>query len=311
MVIIQDEREIEICRDVVAQLKAQAILEIGSASGGTLSEWLKAGARHLVSIDMDHGQLDRAALERLAGPGQSLHLITGDSGDPRTILRLDELMRQLGIGAFDAAYIDGGHSYEMVKRDFATCLPRTSTLLMFNDPVLVEVGQFIDELRRSAHPQWRFVTVINPNRRLPCAGEHTCGSAYIGETGCGNVLLFLTAQTRDIAVSVEDRVRRELAPQDPTFQPTRAYFHQRGLAQSPAYAAYWAGLYPGWGLKGHRVFRESAAWYRRSYEEQMNGRLELSLALVKKAERSRRLWWRCWLRALLRRLRLTERMEGW
>ena len=69
MKILQDEREIDICREVVRRLQPRAILEIGSASGGTLWEWLKLGIPHVVSVDVNHDQLNRTELEAvLKGP---------------------------------------------------------------------------------------------------------------------------------------------------------------------------------------------------------------------------------------------------
>ena len=291
MQIVQDELEIDICSDAVKRLHPVSILEIGSQYGGTLGFWLKTGARHVISVDVDHSQLDRASLEAIRSEDQEVHLVTGNSRDPALIAQLDEKMKELSISQFDVAFIDGAHDYLSVKNDFATCLPRTSKLLIFNDPVLVEVGEFIAELTKASNG-WKTVNVVNPNRRLPCPGVHTCGSDYLAETGGGNFLLFLSHDTEDVFCYARSRVERELAPRDPAFRPHRSYFHQRGLSQSAEYAAYWASLYPKWAFRDSRLFAPSVAFYRLSYEEQMRGRLERSLKLIREADKARRYWWR-------------------
>ena len=303
MKMLQDELEIGICSETVRRLQPKAVLEIGSEKGGTLSVWLKLGVPHVVSLDVNHSQLDRQGLEAVRAPHQTLTLITGDSRQPETIARLDATMKELGIEQFDMSYIDGAHDYLSVKADFATCLTRTSALVIVNDPVLLQVGQFLDELTRARHTTWKWLNVINPNRRLPSAGTHTCGSDYLAETGGGNFLLFVSDRVDAAYQYARDRVARELVPSDPAFQPTRSYFHQRGIRESPEYAAYWSGLYPAWGLKGHWRFGEAVSWYRRSYEEQMRGEIEQSLRLARIAERARRRWIVSFLKYRLRPLK--------
>src|SRR5688500_2958027 len=109
MQVVQDEVEITICFEAVKRLAPTAILEIGSLQGGTLAFWLTTGARHVVSIDMDHSPRHRDELERIKAPGQALHLVEGRSDRPETIARLDALMKAIGVARFDVTYIDGAH----------------------------------------------------------------------------------------------------------------------------------------------------------------------------------------------------------
>lgn len=290
MQIVQDELEITICVEAMKRLAPTAIVEIGSLWGGTLGLWLKTGARHVVSIDMDHSQLHREALERITAPGQELHLVEGRSDRPETIERLDALMRTIGVARFDVAYIDGAHHYEGVKLDFATCLPRTSKAIILNDPVLNDVRVFVDELARSHHG-WDTALVVNPNRSLPSVpGGYHRSSGYVAETGAGNFIVMLDPRHRDVMDDVRARIARELAPLDPAFEPTRLYFHQRGLAQSPEYAAYWNGLYPSWGASARLLFGDAWILYERSREEQRAGHLEASLRSARQAAHARARW---------------------
>jgi hypothetical protein len=290
MQIVQDEREITICVDAVRRLAPAAILEIGSLYGGTLGLWLGTGARHVVSVDLDHSQLRRDELARLTGPGQSLHLVQGPSDDPETIARLDALMRSIGVTQFDVAYIDGAHHYAGVKLDFATCLPRTSKAIIFNDPVLDEVGTFVAELTRT-QPGWATALVVNPNRGMPSVpGRYAGTSNYVAETGAGNFIVMLDPRHADVIADVRAHVAAELAPTDPAFEPTRAYFHRRGLTGSPEYAAYWNGLYPAWGRLARFLFRDAWMLYERSRSEQQAGRLEASLRAARLARAARERW---------------------
>ena len=289
MQMLQDEREIAMCADTVRQLTPFAILEIGSAAGGTLAQWLRTGATHVVSIDADHNQLDRNALEQVRQPDQQLHLITGRSDDPTTIVQLDVLMARLGVTQFDVSYIDGAHTYSMVKLDFATCCPRTSKAVILNDPVMVDVAVFVGELSR-IYPAWATASIVNPNRRLPCAGTHTCGSDYLAETGGGNYVLLLDERYRAVLENLRARIATELVPVEPDFQPTRSYFHRRGLARSTEYAAYWMGAYPTWGPARRWLFADAWACYERSRYAQALGDLEASRRLLQQARRARQRW---------------------
>jgi precorrin-6B methylase 2 len=245
MQVLQDELEIHICFDAVKTLEPFSILEIGSANGGTLAFWLRTGAAHVVSIDADHSRLEWSELNAATKPGQQLHLVTGRSEDPSTIERLDRVMNANGIGRFDVAFIDGGHDYRSVKLDFMTCLARTAKVIILNDSTFAEVRMFLDELARVSSG-WQMVSVVNPNRRLPCAGPHTCGSDFLVETGGGNCVVVLDPRHSSVLDYTRSRVEKELKPMDDDFEPTRRYFHERGLKGSPAYAAYWAGRDPGW-----------------------------------------------------------------
>ena len=300
MKILQDELEISITAEAVRRLKPYAIFEIGSANGGTVARWLRAGATHVVSLDADHSKLEWSELEQVKSDDQHIHLITGRSEDPDTIRRLDQTMEKINVERFDVAYIDGGHSYMWVKCDFVTCLPRVSKAIILNDPVMVDVGVFVSEILRTQYGA-QAVSIVNPNRRLPCAGQHTCDSDYLAETGGGNCFVLLDSQFNDVLDFIRTRVENELVPKEKHFEPTRSYFHQRGLAESPEYEQYWSNLYPQYGRFHRWLYADAMRLYRESYSEQMRGRIEESLHLIKQAKRMQRRWHYDLIKRLARR----------
>jgi len=154
----------EICAllDRVRRLRPKVILEIGTANGGTLFMFTRVAAPDamLISIDLPGGAFDggyprwRASLyRRFALPGQSVHLLRDDSHDPAII---DALQRSLNGLAVDFLFIDGGHTYDGVKKDHETFAPfvRRGGFVGFHDvhPIddgLTEVPRYWREIRRT------------------------------------------------------------------------------------------------------------------------------------------------------------------
>jgi predicted O-methyltransferase YrrM len=121
---IQQPVEIRGLLAEVARLRPSTVVEIGTASGGTLFLLTRAAsaAATIVSIDLPGGAFGggypiwRAPLYRsFARPGQSIHLLRRDSHDPAT---LDALKQVLGARTVDFLLIDGDHTYEGVKKDY-------------------------------------------------------------------------------------------------------------------------------------------------------------------------------------------------
>lgn len=147
----------------VSRLRPSAVVEIGTASGGTLFMLTRAAADDatLASIDLPGGAfgggypLWRAPLYRsFAKSGQRVHLLRRDSHDPST---LEALKGVLGGRSVDFLFIDGDHTYEGVKRDFETyrSLVRPGGMIGFHDIVPhsaesgCEVNRFWKEIRGS------------------------------------------------------------------------------------------------------------------------------------------------------------------
>jgi predicted O-methyltransferase YrrM len=119
------------------------VLEIGTAAGGTLFLLARAAAPDalLVSVDLRGGQFGggyapwRARLYRsFAREAQRVELVLGDSHEPRTQERIRHM---LDGNALDLLFVDGDHTYEGVKQDFADYSPlvRPGGLVAFHDIV--------------------------------------------------------------------------------------------------------------------------------------------------------------------------------
>jgi len=112
----QQPAEIEVLVARCRGLRPRAILEIGTARGGTLRCWLECASpgATVISVDLpwkaeDHRELFRS----WAPPGVTLHLLHADSHDPATLAEVARLAPVL-----DFLFIDGDHTYRGVKQDF-------------------------------------------------------------------------------------------------------------------------------------------------------------------------------------------------
>ena len=121
----------------------QRVLEIGTAGGGTLFLLTRISAPDalLVSVDLRSGQFGggyprwRAPLYRsFPREAQRVELVRGDSHQSRTGERIRRL---LGGRPLDFLFIDGDHTYDGVRQDFADYAPlvRPGGLVAFHDIV--------------------------------------------------------------------------------------------------------------------------------------------------------------------------------
>lgn len=121
---MQKLRELAPLVALVASSSPRVVVEIGTATGGTLYAWCRASAPDatIVSIDLPGGPFggayasaDLTTLRGYGRPRQELHFLRADSHDLATRKRLQEI---LGGRAVEFLMIDGDHSYDGVKRDF-------------------------------------------------------------------------------------------------------------------------------------------------------------------------------------------------
>jgi cephalosporin hydroxylase len=121
----------------------RVVLEIGTARGGTLFLLTRVAAPGalLLSVDLRHGQFGggyprwRVRLYRsFAREAQRVEPVLGDSHEPRT---RERIRRLLGGRDVDLLLVDGDHTYEGVKQDFADYSPlvRSGGLVAFHDIV--------------------------------------------------------------------------------------------------------------------------------------------------------------------------------
>jgi len=149
---IQKKGEMKTLIKILAQKKPKALLEIGTARGGTLFLLCKISHPDAIifSIDLPEGQFGGQTYPNWKVPlyqsfskdGQKLHLLRSNSHNPNTFL---EIKRLLGNNTLDFLLIDGDHNYEGVKQDFEMYSPLVSKAGMIafhdiNDGPIKKVG---------------------------------------------------------------------------------------------------------------------------------------------------------------------------
>jgi predicted O-methyltransferase YrrM len=135
---------------LLEQSRPQHVVEIGTASGGTLFMLTQVAAANaaIVSVDLPGGRLGggastvrhryprwRTRLYRgFARPGQTVHAIRANSHEASTV---HEVQERLAHDKVDFLFVDGDHSYAGVSRDFELYLPlvRKGGLVAFHDIV--------------------------------------------------------------------------------------------------------------------------------------------------------------------------------
>lgn len=153
---IQNRHEILALLRILKSASPHRILEIGTASGGTLFLFTRIAAAdaQLVSIDLPGGPGGGGypawkipLFREFPLPGQRLELIRDDSHDPAVLARVKDVVGDRG---FDFLFIDGDHSYDGVKRDFEMYAPLVipGGLIAFHDINFdTDVRRFWDEVK--------------------------------------------------------------------------------------------------------------------------------------------------------------------
>ncbi|CAG0932002.1 hypothetical protein PLCT1_01947 [Planctomycetaceae bacterium] len=145
----------------------RTVLEIGTAQGGVF--WLLCRMATpdatLVSLDLPpaerHSGGERISidLQSMKMPGQTIHVVHGNSHEPSSAERVRAL---LGDQPLDLLFIDGDHTYEGVRQDYEMYGPmvRSGGMVAFHDIVHThwpgcQVDRFWGELSRdkSLSPQ--------------------------------------------------------------------------------------------------------------------------------------------------------------
>jgi predicted O-methyltransferase YrrM len=153
---IQNRQEILGLLRILERSAPRRVLEIGTASGGTLFLFTRVAAAdaQLLSIDLPGGPggggyppWKSPLYEQFALPGQRLELIRDDSHDPAVRSRVDGMLDGQGL---DFLFIDGDHSYEGVKQDFEMYGPlvKPGGLIAFHDiEFCADVARFWQEVK--------------------------------------------------------------------------------------------------------------------------------------------------------------------
>jgi predicted O-methyltransferase YrrM len=157
----QNLAEIEGLYKAVCDLEPRRILEIGTARGGTLYLWAQAATDDaiIVSVDLPGGEFGGAYpacrvpfYESFARENQTLHLVRRDSHEDKTVQEVQALFQSDTV---DFVFIDGDHTYEGVKSDFALYSPlvRPGGVIAFHDILPrqdlpeIQVDRFWREIR--------------------------------------------------------------------------------------------------------------------------------------------------------------------
>jgi hypothetical protein len=144
---MQKPPELSMFLDFLEPHEFEAVVEIGTLSGGTLYCWCRLAEPDAVvfSIDLPGGPYgvpdfgggcspERLEEMRQLFPRdqQTLHLLRKDSHDRSTFEEVEGL---LGEKQVDLLFIDGDHTYEGVKKDFVmySRLVKSGGLIAFHD----------------------------------------------------------------------------------------------------------------------------------------------------------------------------------
>lgn len=129
--------------EIIATLRPEHALEIGTAAGGTLLFLTRLASPRatIVSVDLPGGDFGggygpgrRWCYQRFARRGQNIYLLQGDSHSSEMLARVKTAV---GAWPLDYLFIDGDHKYEGVRRDFEMYAPlvRKGGLIAFHDIV--------------------------------------------------------------------------------------------------------------------------------------------------------------------------------
>jgi cephalosporin hydroxylase len=174
---LQVPEEIGSLAEIVRREGCRSLLEIGSKFGGSLwplATAMPAGSR-VVAVDLPSGtkaypasrvSLERVCLE-LRGRGYDVHLIWGDSTDPKVIEQVHAL------APFDACFIDANHTLPYVTKDWQTYGP------------MARIVAFHDIAWRRA-PEWVGTRIDVPELWETIKGQHRHQEFKLCPTGKNN-----------------------------------------------------------------------------------------------------------------------------
>ncbi len=156
---LQVKEEITELLDVLVGFKPKVVLEIGTASGGTLFSFAMVAdpEASIVTIDLPgetYPTWKTILFRSFVRADQEIYCIRSDSHSSST---LSEVRRILDSRKVDFLFIDGDHTYEGVKRDFEMYGPlvKRGGIIALHDIVRhppetgCEVHRFWEEIRNS------------------------------------------------------------------------------------------------------------------------------------------------------------------
>jgi len=182
---IQSREELVPLLTFLKTLRPRAIMEIGTANGGTLFMMSRICAPDalIVSLDLPGGPFGGGYTEKrvplyeaFAMPGQTVQLIRADSHSRES---LDKVRQLLDRQTLDFLFIDGDHTYGGVRQDFEMYSPLVTPggFIAFHDIVYAEGVQRF----------WAEVAPTHPGvREFIARTEPIFGIGLIQMPGSGN-----------------------------------------------------------------------------------------------------------------------------
>lgn len=168
---LQDRQEIIDLLKFINKLEPRVVMEIGTASGGTLFLFSRAVPEDatLFSVDLPHGKFGGGypswkvpLYKSFAVGSQKIHLIRENSHSPDTRKKVESILHEKKL---DFLFIDGDHTYEGAKSDFLLYkdLVKKGGVIGFHDIVVhtKESGCNVHEFWNEIKKKYRHKEIVN------------------------------------------------------------------------------------------------------------------------------------------------------
>lgn len=131
---VQKRDEILALATAVKAIKPRTILEIGTCNGGTLFIWSNLASDCVITCDLNKTKI-REELYQSFPPEDSDCTVTSLAGDSHDENFLERVKATLAGREVDFLFIDGDHSEETVRKDFANygALVRPGGIVVFDN----------------------------------------------------------------------------------------------------------------------------------------------------------------------------------
>lgn len=168
---IQSKYEFISLLEELSKHRISRVLEIGTASGGTLFMYTRIADKDatIVSVDLPGGTFGGGyptkkipLYKSFALPEQRLELIRDDSHSIETLKMVEDIFDQQPV---DFLFIDGDHTYEGVKSDYEmySKLVSKNGFIAFHDTLYAEgVARFWSEVKLQHENTWEWVSDQKP-----------------------------------------------------------------------------------------------------------------------------------------------------